>query len=160
MLLSILPLVIIGMLILSFAAFSQFQQTIEQQIMSNRVDSTKKLSENIDTWLNGKLLEVRTSAETPTVKLINSNTETVDAFNKERMQLFNKKYPGEYDNAATGPFDNSGVMRGIYANEKLTIGDVKEKPWYKELIAGNEYVISNPVISKGTGKTLVVIAEL
>ncbi|MBU3215053.1 methyl-accepting chemotaxis protein [Clostridium estertheticum] len=157
LLFTILPAVIIGMLVLSYTAFYQFKKTMESEIISSRVETTNGLSENINSWLNGKLLEVRSSANTPTAKLINSNLGAVDKFNSERIKFLEKNYPGEYDNAAATLFNNDGKSRAQYSNGKLVNGDVSEKPWYKDLMSGAPYLISNPVVSKGTGKTLVVV---
>ncbi|MCB2359136.1 methyl-accepting chemotaxis protein [Clostridium estertheticum] len=157
LLFTILPAVIIGMLVLSYTAFYQFKKTMESEIISSRVETTNGLSENINSWLNGKLLEVRSSANTPTAKLINSNLGAVDKFNSERIKFLEKNYPGEYDNAAATLFNNDGKSRAQYSNGKLVNGDVSEKPWYKGLMSGAPYLISNPVVSKGTGKTLVVV---
>lgn len=157
LLISILPTVIISMLVLSYTAFFQFRKTIEGQIIDNRVEATNKLSENINIWIEGKLLEVKSSANTPTAKLIQSDISAVDDFNAERIQFLEKNYPGEYDNASATLFNNDGISRAQYSNGKTVLGDVSEKPWYQTLMSGVPYNISNPVISKGTGKTLIVI---
>nr|WP_271716040.1 methyl-accepting chemotaxis protein [Anaeromicropila herbilytica] len=157
LLVSILPAVIIAMLVLSFTAFFQFRKTIEKQIIDNRVEATNKLSENINTWIEGKLLEVRSAANSPTAKLIQSDINAVDKFNADRIQFLDKNYPGEYDNASATLFNNDGISRAQYSNGKAVLGDVSEKPWYQTLMSGVPYNISNPVVSKGTGKTLIVI---
>lgn len=155
---SILPIVVMGMLILSYSAFYQFRKTIEDGLTNNRVEETRKLSENINTWLEGKLLEVRGAANTPTAKLIETDMDAVDKFNADRIKFLEKNYPGEYDNAAATLFNNDGKSRAHYSNGGFVNGDVSEKPWYKTLMSGNvPYNISNPVVSKGTGKTLIVI---
>ncbi len=159
LLLSILPVVIIGMLILSFIVFSQFRSTIDNQIISDKKANTASLSENINTWLEGKLLEVRSSADTPTARSIQSDISSTDKFNAERIKFLNKTYPGEYDNAASALYNNDGKSRAQYANGNFVIGDVSKKPWYKALMGGSTYHISNPVVSKGTGKTISVIGS-
>ena len=157
LLLSILPMVIVGMLALSGTALYQFRKTIQDEIINNRIAETNKLSENVNTWLEGKLLEVRSAANTPTAKLIESDLDAVDKFNSERIKFLDKNYPGDYDNAAATLFNNDGISRAQYSNGNFVAGDVSEKPWYKTLMSGVPYNISNPVVSKGTGKTLVVI---
>jgi methyl-accepting chemotaxis protein len=157
LLFSILPAVIIGMLILSYTAFYQFKKTMENQIINDTVQNMNGLSENINTWLDSKLLEVRSSANTSAAKLIETDIGAVDKFNSERIQFFNKSYPGEYDNAAAALFNNDGNSRAQYANGSSVIGNVSEKPWYQALMKGADYHISNPVVSKGTGKTITVV---
>ncbi|SFD14274.1 Cache domain-containing protein [Clostridium uliginosum] len=157
LLIGILPILIIGMSALSYTAFYQFRKTIQNEIISNKVEETNKLSENVNTWLDGKLLEVRSSSITPTAKLIESDLGAIDNFNAERIKSLEKNYPGEYDNAAATLFNNDGKSRAQYSNGNFVVGDVSEKPWYKTLMSGVPYNISNPVVSKGTGKTLVVI---
>lgn len=157
LLFSILPMVIIGMLLVSGTALYQFRKTIQDEIISNRISETIKLSENVNTWLEGKLLEVRSSANTPIAKQIETNIDAVDKFNSERIKFLEKNYPGEYDNAAATLFNNDGISRAQYSNGNFVAGDVSQKQWYKDLMSGVPYNMSNPVISKGTGKTLVVI---
>ncbi len=157
LLISILPIVIIGMLILSTTAFLQFRQTLREELIMGRAEENKTVAENVNGWLEGKLLEVRSAANTPTAKLIETDLAAVDKFNSERIKAFEKDYPGEYDNAAATLFNNDGKSRAQYANGTFVNGDVSEKPWYKTLMSGVPYNISNPVVSKGTGKTLVVI---
>ncbi len=157
LLITILPVVIIGMSILSFTTFYQFRKNIENELINNKLEEGKKLTENINTWLEGKLLEVRSSANTPTAKLIETDISAVDNFNAERIKFLEKNYPGEYDNAAATLFNNDGKSRAQYSNGNFVNGDVSEKVWYKNLMSGVPYNISNPVVSKGTGKTLVVI---
>ncbi|WP_161770358.1 methyl-accepting chemotaxis protein [Clostridium botulinum] len=157
LLITILPVVIIGMSILSFTTFYEFRKNIENELINNKLEEGKKLTESINNWLEGKLLEVRSSANTPTAKLIETDVSAVDNFNAERIKFLEKNYPGEYDNAAATLFNNDGKSRAQYSNGKFVNGDVSEKTWYKDLMSGVPYNISNPVISKGTGKTLVVI---
>ncbi|MBU5301702.1 methyl-accepting chemotaxis protein [Clostridium sporogenes] len=157
LLITILPVVIVGMSILSFTTFYEFRKNIENELVNNKLEEGKKLTESINNWLEGKLLEVRSSANTPTAKLIETDVSAVDNFNAERIKFLEKNYPGEYDNAAATLFNNDGKSRAQYSNGKFVNGDVSEKTWYKDLMSGVPYNISNPVVSKGTGKTLVVI---
>lgn len=157
LLIMILPVVIIGMSILSFTTFYQFRKNTEEELINNRLEEGKKLTENINTWLEGKLLEVRSAANTPTAKLIETDIAAVDNFNAERIKFLEKNYPGEYDNTSATLFNNDGKSRAQYSNGSFVNGDVSEKPWYQNLMKGVPYNISNPVISKGTGKLLVVI---
>ena len=153
----ILPIVIIGMGILSFYTVYKFNESIENSTIKRMTENVNNMSDIINEWIDGKLLEVRSTANTPTAKLISSNIEAVDEFNKNRILNLEKDYPGEYDNAAVISFNNDGISRAQYANGKTVNGDVSEKQWYKDLMTGRSYNISNPVISKGSGKTLIVI---
>lgn len=153
----ILPIVIIGMGILSFYTVYKFNENIENSTINRMTENVNNMSDIINEWIDGKLLEVRSTANTPTAKLISSNIEAVDEFNKGRILNLEKDYPGEYDNAAVVSFNNDGISRAQYANGKTVNGDVSEKQWYKDLMTGRSYNISNPVISKGSGKTLIVI---
>ncbi|AOR24969.2 methyl-accepting chemotaxis protein [Clostridium taeniosporum] len=157
LLITILPVVIIGMSILSFTTFYELRKNIESELVYDKLEEGKKLTENINNWIEGKLLEVKSAANTPTAKLIETDISAVDNFNAERIKFLEKNYPGEYDNAAATLFNNDGKSRAQYSNGDFVNGDVAEKTWYKNLMSGVPYNISNPVISKGTGKALVVI---
>jgi methyl-accepting chemotaxis protein len=157
LLITILPIIIIGMSISSYIAFYKFREIINNDVISSRVENINNLTENINVWLEAKLIEVRSSANSPTAKLIQSDIDSVDKFNAGRIKTLDRDYPGEYDNAAATLFNNDGKSRAQYSNGNFVIGDVSEKPWYKTLMSDVPYNISNPVVSKGTGKTLVVI---
>lgn len=156
LLFSILPIAIAGMLILSYVAFYEFNSTIKNQLIKSRSEYNSKVADDINTWLNAKLLEVRESTLTPEAQNIASNPKALDEFNLKRMKYYNEAYPDEYDNTGAGVFDNSAVMSVAYG-EQLKVVNNKVKPWYQALMAGDRYVMSNPVISKGSGRTLVVI---
>lgn len=157
LLFSILPVLIIGMVFLSTIAFIEFRKTIRAELINSRQDQTKTVADNINMWLEGKLLEVRASSNTPTAKNIDNDIQSIDEFNSDRIKNFEKDYPGEYDDAASTLFNNDGKSRAQYANGNFVNGDVSEKQWYQDLMSGANYVISNPVISKGTGKALIVM---
>ncbi len=91
LLITILPVVIIGMSILSFTTFYEFRKNIENELINNKLEEGKKLTESINNWLEGKLLEVRSSANTPTAKLIETDVSAVDNFNAERIKFLEKK---------------------------------------------------------------------
>lgn len=157
LLFSILPVLILGMVFLSTIAFLEFRKTIGEELINSRQDQTKTVADNINMWLEGKLLEVRASSNTPTAKNIENDIQSIDEFNSDRIKNFEKNYPGEYDDAASTLFNNDCKSRAQYANGNFVNGDVSEKQWYQDLMNGANYVISNPVISKGTGKALIVM---
>ena len=49
LLITILPVIIIGMLILSFTTFYQFRKNIENELINNKSEEINKLTENINT---------------------------------------------------------------------------------------------------------------
>lgn len=137
LLFSILPIAIAGMLILSYVAFYEFNSTIKDQLIKSRSEYNSKVADDINTWLNAKLLEVRESTLTPEAQNIASNPKALDEFNLKRMKYYNEAYPDEYDNTSAGVFDNSGVMSVAYGDQ-LKVVNNKVKPWYQALMAGDK----------------------
>ncbi|MDR3597969.1 hypothetical protein [Clostridium sp.] len=74
----------------------QFRETIRTELINSRAEETKTVPENVNGWLEGKLLEVRNSANTPTAKEIKTNLDAVDKFNSDRIKAFEKEYPYIY----------------------------------------------------------------
>ena len=149
----VLPIVIIGLVILSGVIFNYVNKTFEAQILSSNLATTNEVGEEVSAWLDKRMLETHLIASITTTK--NLDNAALNQNNIHRLKLMSQRYPGVYDSVSWGPFDGSGVLYG------QTAGGFKEmhnqdKAWYKQTMTGaQDSFMSSPVVSQATGKIIV-----
>ena len=152
-LLFVLPIVAVGLIILSGVIFKYMGSTFEEQLMTTSMKNTLEVSESVSAWLDKRMLETRMTASQPAARTLNA--ELLNRNNVYRLELMEKAYPGVYDSVSWGPFDGSGVL---YGQTKSGFKEMhnQEKAWYKQTMSGAEdSFMSSPVISQATGKIIV-----
>ena len=152
-LLLVLPIVIIGLFILSTVIFKYMGSTFEEQILTSSMQTTTEVAEGVSAWLDKRMLETQTAASNSAAKTM--NVEFLNQNNVYRLNLMDKAYPGVYDSVSWGPFDNSGVLYGQTHNGAKEMHNA-DKAWYKQTMTGSQdSFMSSPVISQATGKIIV-----
>lgn len=152
-LLLVLPIVVIGLFILSAVIFKYMGSTFEEQIVASSMNNTREISESISGWLDTRLLETQTYASNVGAKTM--NVELLNQNNVYRLELMDKKYPGVYDSVSWAAMDGSGDTHG-YTHSGYKLMHNAEKAWYKRMMtAQEESFMTSPVISQATGKIIV-----
>lgn len=104
----------------------------------------------IGSWLNQRVSEIRIIKEYPSCKELDFNQLKPYIINLNK--ILNKNYGNSTETFAIGGLDGKG-----WINDNITI-DVSRRPYFKEAMATNqEYVISNPVISKSDNNHIFLI---
>ncbi len=149
----VLPIVVLGLVILSGVIFKYMHNTFEAQIIQSSMSNTKEVADGVSEWLDKRMMETHQSASIPAAKTM--NTELLNQNNINRLKLMQARYPGVYDSVSWGPFDGSGVLYGQTSNGFKEMHN-QEKAWYKQTMTGTqESFMSSPVISQATGKIIV-----
>ncbi len=149
----VLPIVVVGLVILSGVIFTYMKSTFETQILESSMNNTKEVGDGVSEWLDKRMLETHQTASSYAAKTMNA--ELLNQNNVYRLNLMNQRYPGVYDSVSWGPFDNSGNLYGQTANGFKEMHNA-EKAWYKQTMTGQyESFMSSPVISQATGKVIV-----
>lgn len=152
-LLFVLPIVAIGLIVLSGVIFKYMSNAFEEQLVSSAVKNSQEVSESVSAWLDKRMLETRLAASQPAARVLDPTL--MNKNNEYRLQLMEKAYPGVYDSVSWGPFDGSGVLYGQTKNGFKEMHN-KDKAWYKETMTGaKDSFMSSPVISQATGKIIV-----
>ena len=152
-LLFVLPIVAIGLIILTAVIFKYMGAAFEEQLVSSALSNSKEVSEGVSAWLDKRMLETRLVAAQPAARVL--DPELLNRTNEYRMELMETAYPGVYDSVSWGPFDGSGVLYGETRNGFKEMQN-SDKAWYKETMTGTkDYFMSSPVISQATGKIIV-----
>ncbi len=148
----VLPIVAIGLIIMSAVTFRYVGSTFEQQITTNSTSVVVEMSDSISNWLDKRRLETRLAADNFGAR--NMNVEMLNQNIQYRYELMQKIYPGTYDSVSWGPFDGSGNLYG-WTKSGFKEMHNKDKAWYKETMTGkHESFFSTPVISQATGKII------
>ena len=154
-LLFVLPVVILGLVVLSGAAYRYMDMTIEEQLIANAQRSSEDTSDFIESWLDARMLETQLTASNPALRNIQHDPAAANKNNAYRLQLMRQRYPDVYDSVSWGPFDGSGTLYG-QTGAGFKVMQNKEKAWYKETMRGEKAsFMAPPVISQATGKTIV-----
>ena len=154
-LLFVLPVVILGLVVLSGAAYRYMDMTIEEQLIANAQRSSEDTADFIESWLDARMLETQLTASNPALRNIQHDPAAANKNNAYRLQLMRQRYPDVYDSVSWGPFDGSGTLYG-QTGAGFKVMQNKEKAWYKETMRGEKAsFMAPPVISQATGKTIV-----
>ena len=149
----VLPIVIIGLVVLTGVIFTYTKSAFESQILESSLTNTKEVGEGVAQWLDERMLETHQSASTYAAKTMNA--ELLNQNNVYRLNLMNQRYPGVYDSVSWGPFDGSGNLYGQTSSGFKEMHNA-DKAWYKQTMTGaEESFMSSPVISQATGKIIV-----
>ena len=149
----VLPIVVIGLIILSGVIFNYVNKTFETQILSSNLSTTEEIGAEVSAWLDKRMLETHLTASNVASKSVNATT--MNQNNVYRLKLMNERYPGVYDSVSWGPFDGSGVLYGQTSSGFKEMHN-EDKAWYKQTMTGaQDSFMSSPVISQATGKIIV-----
>lgn len=150
----ILPIVILGLLVLTGVTYASFKGMIEKELVNSMAAREKESSDHINTWLTSRLSEVQETIQNPMINRIleinpDLNLESedesiglIDELNLSRWNFVNNTYtdqyaalhilnslePNEWNNS-----DNSGKLLARYYNTKT--GEFKTSPWAKNAAA-------------------------
>ncbi len=149
----VLPIVAIGLIVLSGIIFKYMSASFENEIVSNALRNADEVSGDVSNWLDKRMLETQLTASQPVARAVNANQ--LNKNNEYRLKLMEKAYPGVYDSVSWGPFDGSGVLYG-YTQSGFKEMHNADKAWYKETMTGaKDSFMSSPVVSQATGKIIV-----
>ena len=152
-LLLVLPIVVVGLCILSGVIFKYMGTAFEEQIITSTLNNTREISDGVSAWLDTRMLETQAYASNVGAKTM--NVELLNQNNVYRLELMDKKYPGIYDSVSWAAMDGSGDTHG-YTHSGYKLMKNADKAWYKRMMsAQEESFMTNPVISQATGEIIV-----
>lgn len=139
LLLSVIPIVAVGLLALSIVAYSQLTQVIERELVNSMSQNTNEVTRGINNWIEGRLLEVESAAANPAAKQAITNLEQMNSLNAARKKLLDLKFPGQYANAWFGDLDY------VYHAPGMPDGKIpKTRRYYSTIMSGAPYAIGEP----------------
>lgn len=152
-LLTILPIVTIGLLALSIIAYTQVTKVIENQLVSSMSKNTNEAAQGINNWIEGRLLEVQAAAANPGTIQAVDNPSQMSSINVARQKLLDSQFPGQYESAWFG--DLKYVFHWPSPSKGMVEGNVpKTRRYYSAIMSGAPYAIGEP--QRGTTGYLTI----
>ena len=81
----VLPIVVVGLVILTGVIFTYMQSAFETQILESNMNNTKEVGEEVSEWLDKRMLETHQSASNYGAKTMNA--EIMNQNNVYRLNL-------------------------------------------------------------------------
>lgn len=151
----VLPVVIVGLLVLSGVIFKYTSSAFEDQLVAGSEKTTAEVADGVSDWLDARMLETQMTANSLAARGLPATQADLTANNELRLKLMEKIYPGVYDSVSWGPFDGSGVLYGWTKSGFKEMHNA-DKAWYKETMKGEkDSFMAPPVVSQATGKIIV-----
>jgi len=158
LLLTILPIVAVGLLTLSIIAYTQLTRVIESELVNSMSKNTDEVALGINNWIEGRLLEVQVSAVNPAVREAVNNPERMAVLNAARQKLLATKFPEEYESAWFGDLDYTfhwpSPTKGMVEGKIPTT-----RRYYSDILSGTSSTVGEPQIAGGTGTLTVNMAS-
>jgi methyl-accepting chemotaxis protein len=159
-LLVIIPFITLGLIALSILAYRQFYNVIEQEMSKSVLANTEEVSQTINTWLTGRVLEVSMAAASPPAQQVNTDGESTFQLSLSRISNYQRQHTDESTlNAFAVARDGSAIVavpdNGQFAKKAVNVEDFD---YYKHVMAGKGAYITDPVFAKSLGKVTVAVA--
>ena len=142
----ILLISIISLAALTLFIYSSVNNTVDQIIISDAMEIIEGRGEQISEWIlkNAKGLEIMAGAN------------AVQEMNIDKGILYLKERETMIGDAFVAIFQIDTQGKGKYITGDTL--DLSQRDYFKKIMAGEDFVISNPVVSKSTGLPSFVIA--
>ena len=148
----VLPIVIVGLVIMSGVIFKYVATSFDDEITRSQTETVKETTNVISEWLDARMLETRIEANNLTARSMSA--EAMNLETRYRYEEMKQDYPGVYDSVSWGPFDGSGDLHGYAASGAKEMHN-QDKAWYKDTMTGaHDTWMSSPVVSRATGKVI------
>ena len=120
---------------------------------SNETNATKELGKNkadvyayyIDSWLNRRIGEIQSMAENPTLRSMERD-QIIEYLKREvgRLPDFEMFFYADTEGNAYTSVDK--------------LAKISDREYFKQIMNGEKFAISDPIVSRATGKKIFVIA--
>ncbi|TWH46074.1 methyl-accepting chemotaxis protein [Sporomusa sp. KB1] len=160
MMLAIIPTVVLGLLTVGTVAYLGINNLIEHELSKSMLTATGQTAATINTWLEAHKLEPETMATTlVSSTTINNDFTQIDTQNMNWYKFLDKKYPGFYQYVyavnRSGDFHTAQKKGSDYV---IVAGNLKDRGYFKAIMAGGSTQITPPLISLSTGLPAVFMA--
>ena len=147
---SFVLIIALSLSVLSFLMETKIKTLRMEELEHNTTQLIDSKANEIGSWLNQRISEIRIIHENPSTKTMNF-TEI-----KPYLSQLNEVLRGQYGNPnetfAIGGIDGQG-----WVNDQITI-DVSKRDYFLEaMTTKNEYVISDPIVSKSDNMPIFIL---
>ncbi|HMK36922.1 MAG TPA: ATP-binding protein [Desulfomonilaceae bacterium] len=125
---SVIPLILISGTLRYY-----FQASYQDKVLEHLKVLIKKHRQNIDTFLNEKLADIKVQAESYTLDQLSDET-----FLKERLRVLQDAYGRSF--VDLGVVNEHGIQIAYAGPFKLGEADYSKAPWFQQALQGNAYI--------------------
>jgi len=125
---SVIPLILISGTIRYY-----FQASYQEKVLEHLKVLIKKHRQNIDTFLNEKLADIRVLSEFYTIDQLRD-----EAFLEERLRILQDSYGRSF--VDLGIVNEQGIQIAYAGPFKLREANYSKAPWFREALAGHSYI--------------------
>ena len=157
-LLLVLPIVAVGLAVLSIVIYRYMADAMQREILSRAIVSTQDASDTLASWLNDRKLETQQAAAS--YSQVGNNAAAIAQVNAPRWKLMKEQFARSYDNIGYLPLDGSG---NLYSDSKAgpVVTPVDGQPAYKDLLEGKaDQYITKPQLGADGSVTFVVASAV
>ncbi len=153
----VLPIVAIGLLVLSGVIYRYMDEVLERQILESAIVSTQDTTDAVGDWMNARRMETQQSAP---AYMNAGNAAVALQVTEPRWKLMKEQFSRSYDNVGYVPLDGSGTLWKIGKNGPGT-ENIKGAAAYADVLKGeSDQVITKPEFDKSGNVVFVVGSAL
>lgn len=154
-----IPIIALSLIGASLLSYYETNRLIENELSKSMSATTAQAADNINTWLKTQIIEAESVASTVAAKSINDGFAPIDAHNLNRGKALRGKYPDIF--VTFSATNRDGVMHVTTQKDNdwvTTVVNVKERDYFKAIMAGGPPQITPPIIAKATGLTTIALS--
>ncbi|SDG11304.1 methyl-accepting chemotaxis sensory transducer with Cache sensor [Selenomonas sp. WCT3] len=158
LLLLVLPIVAVGLVVLSGVIYRYMDGVLERQLLDSAIVGTQDTTDSIGNWMNERKLETQQS--TPAYMSAGSDSSAIQKANEPRWKLMKEQFVRSYDNIGYVPLDGNGNLLKMGKNGPGT-ENVKNLAAYADVVKGDsDQIITKPEFDKAGNVVFVVASAL
>ena len=158
LLLLVLPIVAVGLIVLSGVIYRYMDEVLERQILESAIVSTQDATDAVGDWMNERKMETQQSA--PAYINAGNDAAAVQKTTEPRWKLMKEQFARSYDNVGYVPLDGTGTLLKIGKNGPGT-ENIKGAAAYADVLKGDaDQVITKPEFDKAGNVVFVVGSAL
>lgn len=156
LLIPLISIVVLGLAVSILVAYFSAKRGLEKAVEQRVVSVSKSLSLEIQTWLERNKIDIETWARMDTT--VNALVAVDPAEYRQSISNKMKQYIDEYKIfSGMRVTDNTGLVVASSHPKNINKVNVGKREYFKQSITGKVH-ISKPLISKTTGKPIIVIS--
>ncbi|BES63932.1 sensor histidine kinase [Gottschalkiaceae bacterium SANA] len=147
---SFVLIIALSLSVLSFLMETKIKTLRMEELEHNTAQLIDSKANEIGSWLNQRISEIRIIHENPSTKTM--NFEEIKPYLSQLNEVLRGQYGNPNETFAIGGIDGQG-----WVNDQITI-DISTRDYFLEtMTTKNEYIISNPIVSKSDNNPIFIL---
>jgi len=143
---TVIVTLIVSLGALSYLSYNKARQVLIDSFETDLVSLATACGKEVSLWLDGHKSEIETLASTPIV--VAGNRDAILSYFIAEQKRFNNMYDSLVFADGKGDFNSSDG----------SAGNLSDRAYFKQVMSTGQVVVSDPLVSKGTGRIVIVVA--